>query len=173
MARRPRWRMILLTTVSKIPPIKLRTGGAGRRCQAHGEAGQRVAPFQRQRMNFTERTVSRWKPHTSNCSFAFSLARRLRFFSSRCARWAGQFCLVAPGVEAFEIRLALDHQVVRHVQEVGLHEFNFEVQQLQPWTSNGFQRLRHFQNEAKSLMTMACVLHRIGKASPSRVALTC
>ncbi len=37
-------------------------------------------------MNFTERTVSRWKARRSNGSFALSLARRSSSFSSRCAR---------------------------------------------------------------------------------------
>jgi hypothetical protein len=37
-------------------------------------------------MNFTERTVSRWKARTSNGSFVLSLARRSCSFSSRYAR---------------------------------------------------------------------------------------
>jgi len=78
-------------TVSKNPPAKLRIGGAGRRCQARGEGGQRVAPSER--MNFTERTVSRWKTRTSNGRSAFSVARRLHSLSSRYARRASSASL--------------------------------------------------------------------------------
>ena len=48
-------------------------------------------------------------------------------------------------------------------------EFNFEVQQLQPLRINGFQRQGHLRFEAKPLMTMAWVLHRIANARPQEV----
>jgi hypothetical protein len=76
-----------IPTVPKVPLTKRRRVGAEWRYPTRAEAGRRVAPGS-QRMNFTERMVSRWSARTSVGKVSPCLVSRASSFSRWLARRA-------------------------------------------------------------------------------------